>query len=177
MPITFDGASRRVILDSSAVSAEEIWSRWVDWFQSADNSKWLPAMRNVGGDELGGGLRIPPYIFLLNGWRVRPMEASHNLNVTGNLFVEGGGVPVVPTLGTYQVNVSYTVPVQAQAYDVGGSGLSLEERAMLREVWQANFNRRRHDKDANTVTLYDNDGTTPLRVFDADDELTEIVPR
>ena len=46
------------------------------------------------------------------------MESSHNLTITGNLFVDGGGVPVVSTLGTYQVNVNYTVPVEAQGIDV-----------------------------------------------------------
>jgi hypothetical protein len=79
------------------------------------------AMRQVGGDELGGGLYIPVYIFLLNGWKVRPREANHNLTITGNLFVDGGGVPVVSTLGTYQVNVNYTVPVQAQGISTSGS--------------------------------------------------------
>jgi hypothetical protein len=49
------------------------------------------------------------------------MEQSHNLTITGNLFVDGGGVPVVSTLGTYQVNVNYTVPVQAQGIATSGS--------------------------------------------------------
>jgi len=49
------------------------------------------------------------------------MELSHNLTITGNLFVDGGGVPVVSTLGTYQVNVNYTVPVQAQGIATSGS--------------------------------------------------------
>jgi hypothetical protein len=120
--ITFDGATKRIVLDSTSVTAAEIWSRWCDWLDAdSNNGKWLPAFRQVGGDDLGGGLSIPPYIFLLNGWRVRPMESNHNLNITGNLFVEGGGVPVVATLGTYQVNVSYTVPVQAQGISTSGS--------------------------------------------------------
>jgi hypothetical protein len=119
---TFDGASKRIVLDSAAVTAAGLWSDWVRWLDAdTDNGKWDPAFRQVGGDDLGGGLSIPPYIFLLNGWRVRPMESNHNLTITGNLFVDGGGVPVVGTLGTYQVNVNYTVPVQAQAFDPGGS--------------------------------------------------------
>jgi hypothetical protein len=77
--------------------------------------------RQVGSDDLGGGLSIPPYFFLQGAWRVRPMESNHNLTITGNLFVEGGGVPVVSTLGTYQVNVNYTVPVQAQGISTSGS--------------------------------------------------------
>lgn len=122
MATTFDGASKRIILDSGSVSAAGLWSDWVRWLDAdTDNGKWPAAFRQVGGDDLGGGLSIPPYLFLLNGWRVRPMESSHNLTITGNLFVDGGGIPVVATLGTYQVNVNYTVPVQAQAFDPGGS--------------------------------------------------------
>ena len=119
MTITLDGATKRIILDSASVSAAQIWSAWVDWHEA--NQQWPLAFQLVGGNALGGGLFIPPYFFLLNGWRVRPMEASHNLTITGNLFVDGGGVPVVGTLGTYQVNVNYTVPVQAQGIATSGS--------------------------------------------------------
>jgi len=126
--IAIDGATKRIVLDSASVTAAEIWSRWVDWH--ASNPEWLLAFRQVGGDDLGGGLSIPPYYFLLNGWRVRPMESAHNLTITGNLFVDGGGVPVVSTLGTYQVNVNYTVPVQAQGISTtGGSGATPSEIA------------------------------------------------
>jgi len=121
--ITIDPATKRLILDSASVTAKDIFRAWADWMLVSDNAKYLPAFSATGGDELGGGLSIPPYYFLLNGWRVRPMEASHNLTITGNLFVEGGGVPVVSTLGTFQVNVNYTVPVQAQGISTsGGSG-------------------------------------------------------
>lgn len=119
MAITLDGATKRIILDSASVTAADIWSRWVDWHQS--NMEWPLAFTLVGGIALGGGLFIPPYFFLLNGWRVRPMESNHNLTITGNLFVDGGGVPVVSTLGTYQVNVNYTVPVMAQGISTSGS--------------------------------------------------------
>lgn len=132
MAITLDGATKRIVLDSISVTAAEIWSAWVDWH--ATNRSWPLAFRQVGGDDLGSGLSIPPYFFLLNGWRVRPMESSHNLTITGNLFVDGGGVPVVSTLGTYQVNVNYTVPVQAQGIATGGtSGPTSSEIAAA--VW------------------------------------------
>jgi hypothetical protein len=130
--ISFDGATSRIILDSASVTAAEIWSRWTDWH--AANPEWPLAFRQVGGDDLGGGLSIPPYFFLQGAWRVRPMEASHNLTITGNLFVEGGGVPVVPTLGTFQVNVNYTVPVQAQGISTAGTTApTAEENAAA--VW------------------------------------------
>lgn len=121
MPIVIDPATKRLILDSASVTAQAVYVAWVDWVSTSDNAKYLPAFSAVGGDALGGGLFIPPYYFLRNGWRVRPMESNHNLTITGNLFVDGGGVPVVSTLGTYQVNVNYTVPVQAQGISTSGS--------------------------------------------------------
>jgi len=119
--ITLDPANKRLILDSASVTAKDIFRAWADWMLLSDNAKYLPAFSATGGDDLGGGLLIPPYYFLENGWRVRPMESNHNLTITGNLFVQGGGVPVVSTLGTFQVNVNYTVPVQAQGISTSGS--------------------------------------------------------
>lgn len=121
MAITFDPSTKRIILDSANVSATEMYSRSADWLALSDNAKYGAVFRQVGGDDLGGGLFIPPYFFLQNTWRVRPMEANHNLTITGNLFVDGGGIPVVSTLGTFQVNVNYTVPVQAQGISTNGS--------------------------------------------------------
>lgn len=134
MAITIDPAINRIILDSASVTAKDIFRSWADWMLLSDNAKYLPAFSATGGDDLGGGLSIPPYYFLLNGWRVRPMESSHNLTITGNLFVDGGGVPVVNTLGAYQVNVNYTVPVQAQGISTSGSTApTAEENAAA--VW------------------------------------------
>lgn len=122
MAITFDPTNKRIILDSPSTSATEIYSRWVDWVAQGDNLKYGMWIRQVGGDDLGGGLSIPPYYFLQGSVRVRPMEANHTLELTGNLFVDGGGNPIVPTIGNYNVVVRNTVPVQAQAFNTGGGG-------------------------------------------------------
>lgn len=133
MAITFDPANKRIILDSASVTAEEIYSRWIDWAVISDNVKYGEFVTQVGAIELGGGLYIPNYIFLRNGWRVRPMEANHLLIITGNLFVEGGGSPVVQTLGAFNVSVQYTVPVQAQAMATSGSTITPQQVAEA--VW------------------------------------------
>ena len=138
MAITFDPTAKRIILDSTSVTASQIWIAWIDWVATGDNSKYLPALMQVGGDALGSGLFIPPYIFLLNSWRVRPMEADHDLTIAGNLFVDGGGTPVVRTLGPYQVNVSYTVPVQAQGISTSGSS-GPTSTEIANEVWSHSF--------------------------------------
>jgi hypothetical protein len=121
MSIVFDPAAKRIILDSTLVTATEIYSRWVDWAALSDNLKYGMVIRQVGGDDLGGGLSIPPYYFLQGDWRVRPMEANGTTRITGNLFVEGGGDPVVQTLGNYNMLVQYVIPVQAQGIATSGS--------------------------------------------------------
>ena len=135
MAIIFDPAAKRIILDSASVTATDLYSRSADWMALSDNAKYGSVFLQVGGDDLGGGLSIPPYFFLQGAWRVRPMEANHDLTITGNLFVEGGGVPVVRTIGTYQVNVNYTVPVAAQGISTsGGSAPTVEQISAA--VWQ-----------------------------------------
>lgn len=134
MAIALDPSNKRIILDAASVTAQAIYAAWVDWVATGDNAKYLPAFRTAGGDDLGGGLLIPGYYFLLNNWRVRPMEANHTLDLVGNLFVDGGGDPVVSTLGDYRVLVKNTVPVQAQAVSTSGStGPSAAEIAAA--VW------------------------------------------
>jgi hypothetical protein len=49
------------------------------------------------------------------------MEANQTLVIDGNLFVDGGGDPIVATLGTYNVLVKSVVPVQAQGISTSGS--------------------------------------------------------
>lgn len=130
MSIIYDAANKLIILDSTTVSATEIYSRWVDWVASGDNTKYPQAFSSVGGDDLGGGLFIPPYYFLLNGWKVRPMESDHTLTITGNLFVDGGGNPIVRTVGPFNVLVKSVVPVQAQAFSTAG-GASVDLSSVL----------------------------------------------
>jgi hypothetical protein len=154
---TFDPSTRRIILDTAAISAEQIWTDWVNWSAIGDNSKWPAAALQIGGDSLGSGLFIPIYIFLLNGWRVRPMEANHALTLTGNLFVDGGGVPVVNTLGAFNVSTQYTVPVQAQGISTGGSTVTPAD------IWAHILSGR--DAGARLVRLLD--------LAEADEELTQ----
>jgi hypothetical protein len=127
----------------------QVWSAWVEWVSS--NPQWPFALEQVGGQSLGGGIFIPPYFFLLNGWRIRPMESSHLLKLSGNVSVKDGGDPVVNTLGAYNVSVQYTVPVQAQAFNTegGGGGTAPTAQDNANAVWSHPF-----VKQLLTVTKY-----------------------
>lgn len=121
MAITFDPTNKRIVLDSSYVNTGQIYSRWKEWVRTSDNAKYLPAFRVIGGDPLGGDLYVSLYLFLQNGWRIRPMESNHTLVLEGNISVDGGGDPVVQTLGSFNVLVQYTVPERAQAIATSGA--------------------------------------------------------
>lgn len=141
MTYTFDGPSRRIVLGAgSTLDVRDLYSRWKEWVATDDNSKYLPAFAVVGGDPIdaAAGLYITTYAFLINGWRVRPQEASYTLTVTGGVLLTEEGVdPFVPTVGTYQVLVRYSQPVRTETVATGGgSGLTPSQ------VWQG------HDAEA-----------------------------
>lgn len=124
MAIQFDPINKRIILDSAYADTRTIYSEWKRWVATGINLKYAQAFRAVGGDPLGGDRSIPVYLFLLNGWRLRPMEANHTLHITGGqISVEEGGDITVHTIGNYQVNVDREVPVAAIGVaSSGGSG-------------------------------------------------------
>lgn len=133
MALTFDVVNNVIILDTNSISATSIYSAWVNWVVQADNTKYLPAFETVGGNNLGGGLSVPPYYFLQNGWRVRPMESDHTLTITGNLFTDTGDDPVIPTIGTYRVLTKLVVPVLAQGISTSGNSYTLDQ--MSDAIW------------------------------------------
>lgn len=143
MAITIDGPNKLFILSSGTTNLDvkELYSTWKDWVLLSDNSKYLDAFRSVGGDDIDitTGTKIPAYLFLLNGWKVRPQENHHTLSVTnGVLVVDGGGDPFVNTLGSYTVRINYQQPVQAISYDSGGiaAGLTPSQENMLLEMYR-----------------------------------------
>ncbi len=135
MAISFNGGSKLITLSSgtTTLGVRDVWSRWVDWWLTGDNSKYPLAMTQVGGNDIdaGAGTSIPIYAFLLNGWKVRPQEASHTLNVNdGVLLVDGGGDPFTNTVGSYVVRINYQQPVQAITVSTAGGG-----GASAAEIW------------------------------------------
>jgi hypothetical protein len=124
MALSFSGTDKVVtITTDTTVSVLELWSRWVDWWLTSDNSKYPLAMSQIGGNDIDtvAGTTIPIYLYLLNGWKIKPKEANHTLNITGGiLLVDGGGDPFTNTSGSYVIRINYQQPVQAIGYATGG---------------------------------------------------------
>lgn len=135
MGYLFNGETKIITLTmgTTVVSVRDLWSRYVDFIKISDNSKYQFAMSSIGGVPIdpSEGIFIPVYVFLTNGWRIRPQESNHTLTVNdGILLVNGGGDPFLNTIGAYTVRIKYQQPVQAISFSSGGgspSGLTLEE--------------------------------------------------
>jgi hypothetical protein len=110
MAITFDPVNKIIQLDRFNVSERELWTAYVDWSLLSDNLKY-----GVGMTQLGGFVPIALYIFLELGWTIRPQEANGITTITGNLLVQGGGNPIAPTVGNFNILVNMETPVKAVA--------------------------------------------------------------
>lgn len=134
MAYTFDGPNKLVILSTGTISVDlaDLFSRWKDWLL-AGNAGHIRAFDTVGGEPIDptAGTLVPLYLFLLNGWKIRPQEANHTLTVAGGtLLLAGGGDPFVDTVGNFRVRIRYQQPVQAFGYSTtGAAGPSAESIA------------------------------------------------
>lgn len=130
---TIDFNNKLIIMgtDSTVYDIQGIYSLWKDNILLTSNMQYDFAYSILGGNSTAGSNSIPFYTYLTNGWKIRPDEASHTLNVTnGILLVDGGGDPFVDTLGTYTVRINYQQPVQAIAVSTTGGG-----GATPAEIW------------------------------------------
>ena len=132
--VTFDGVENLIIVNNGVVSLDvkaDIYSVWKQWMREGTNTKFLPALRTVGGDPTTGVNTVAPYFFLTNGWKIRPYEGNHTLNISGNLFVDEseiyGNNIVVPTLGSFQVLVNLSTTSDATVVATG-SGVTTQDK-------------------------------------------------
>ena len=138
MGYSFNGVAKIISLTTgtTAMDVKDFYSRWKDWTKDSGGSKFLQAMSIVGGDPIdeANGIYVTSYIFLENGWKVRPYEGNHKLKVfNGVLLTSTGADPFLQTVGSYNVLVQYSQPVRAESIviETGVSGLTAEESAQL----------------------------------------------
>jgi hypothetical protein len=124
MALAFDGTTKVVtITTDTELNVLDLWSRWVDWWLTSDNSKYGLAMEQVGGNDIDtvAGTSIPIYIYLQDGWKIKPKEANHTLAVTnGILLTDDSSDPFTDTDGAFMVRINYQQPVQALTVSTGG---------------------------------------------------------
>ncbi len=128
--VTFDGENKLIIVNQDETVLDvrdDIYSAWKRWAANADNAKYAAAMRSVGGDPLPGGRFLGSTFFLLNGWKIRPFEGDHTLNVQGNLYSEDGASPFARTIGDYNVAISLTTSSLVEGISTSGSTIDFAD--------------------------------------------------
>lgn len=110
--VTFDGDNKIIYVNYGVTEIDvktDVYSAWKEWILDPEhfNSKYLPAVRSVGGDPLVGGQFLGSTFFLTNGWRMKTWEGDHRLIVIGNIFTDEGDPVFVPTPG-------YAIVIESQ---------------------------------------------------------------
>jgi hypothetical protein len=93
---TFSGDVKRIYISSGVtdVDVQDMYSRWKNWTQISDNSKYVQAFRTFGGDPTIAGQFAPRYFFLTNGWRV-VVDNDNDVNFGTNLYTNELEPPVL----------------------------------------------------------------------------------
>lgn len=117
--VTFDGVNRQIVVNAgeSVIDVQtDIYSSWKEWSMLGDNSKFLSAIRSIGGDPTAIGERAGDIYFLMNGWVV---VVPHSVDIVGTLrhddgirpylVLPGGGV--IATVSNLVKTVATIMPV------------------------------------------------------------------
>lgn len=138
MKVVFDGDNLLIKVNEGVTTLDiqtDLYSDWKEWFQTGTNSKFLPALRTIGGDPTIEQKVVAPYFFLMNGWKIKPYSWNHTLNLIGNLFVDNpetyGAIVVVPPDGYFTVLVNMSTTSDASKLLVG-SGVTQQDKEDIR---------------------------------------------
>lgn len=158
----FDGAAKRIYIEPNAVGGNvvqfttmELWSRWLDWHEQGDNSKYEPAFESIMVD-IGGGQYAGQFLFIRNdlGWRGVPPEADGiTIVINGSFFAKSEMLPVMENIPNQETDL--VINRSAIATTIATSGgttdlstviaklnqiqSSLNNTATKGDVWGAKF--------------------------------------
>lgn len=127
-----------------------------DWLATPSLQKMRFPIQPLGGDPVPIGVLGDSYI-MLAGWHLHPHESDHEFIIEGNLFPEVGYELVADTLGAYRVTVTRQV---STLVEVRIDSTQLAEQTLMRQILD---NRLKTDPATGVMTLYKDDGVTPLR--------------
>lgn len=131
--VVFDGENRLIIInpDESIISVkQDIYSSWKEWISLRDNMKYLPAVRTIGGDPVGGGKYAGDLYFLMNNWKV---VVNHPVAIEGVLYDDSGTSPYIITGSG---GVTATVSNLAYAIATSTGALTEEQQLQLDKILQ-----------------------------------------
>jgi hypothetical protein len=130
--VTFDGVNRLIIINPGETIVnvkQDIYSSWKEWSLIRDHIKYLPAMRNTGGDPIGGNQFTGDTYFLINNWRI---FISGACEIDGIVYSDNFPTPFVTASGANVVRNTVSSLVQ----NLGFSGsLTADNEQIAGAVW------------------------------------------
>ncbi|NOQ18063.1 MAG: hypothetical protein GQ507_02330 [Dehalococcoidales bacterium] len=140
--VTFDSVNKLIICKTGVTELDakvDIYSdAKEDWRTDTTLNKFRFIFRSIGGDDTAPGETAPLYSFIKYGWKIRPDEVDHVLNITnGAILVEGATSedPFEDTVGAFTVRIRMYVPVKATIV-ASGSGVTEQDKTDIAvEVW------------------------------------------
>ncbi len=128
--VTFDGPNRIIYINEGVTEItvkSSIYSAWKEWASLRDYTKYVPAIRSVGGDSISETAVLGDTYFLINGWRIQPWVGNYRLNVYGNLYTEEGDSPFIPAARDANILINATVSDLVQSIIVNNNIPSLTQ--------------------------------------------------
>ena len=115
--VTFDPLTKIIQVDLAPVDGEvfidvkvDIYSDGKeDWKSDATLNKFRFPVTAVGGNPLPGSKSLGSTFFLEYGWKIRPYEGTHVMNLNGNMYARDGSNPYLPTTGVFNVQIIQSV--------------------------------------------------------------------
>lgn len=137
--MTYDTTNRLFILKKNVVDFDAVVDLYSDakedWLTDPLMNKFKFPLLAIGGQPIGGGKVVSPYIILRYGWKVRPYEGDHALTVAGNLITDDETSPFVNVLGDYQVTIKSIV--SSNSLTSSGANISSSDLANISQsVWR-----------------------------------------
>ena len=148
----FDGVNKKIKIDKDAANikqvlygrtwyifdAVDLYSEWKRWCVYSDGAQYAPAFSVLGGEDIGGGLKVGSYVFLLssNGYILQgPDEGDVFIQISGNLYPDIANYPIIESNQVYNYTLIMRNSSLTQTSVVStGSGLSAEQDILLREI-------------------------------------------
>jgi hypothetical protein len=139
MNVTLNGTAKTITVNTgvSAITIKkDVYSAWKSWVLTDTNAKFLPAVRTIGGDPVGGGLY--DVYFLMNGWKL--VVDFTQTQVSGVLFSDDYPTAFYTPSMVPQYPASVSALVSGISTTGGGTsaGLTTAESAAILGAAQAN---------------------------------------
>jgi hypothetical protein len=138
MAYTFNGPAKTITIGGTGavtVTANDIYSRWVDWVHTGVGAGYDEVMRASGGEDTGRGFDSGVYVFLGFGWSLVVPAIITTLTVQGNVARDprdASGQPLLINQGAALVILE--VSAVALGYSSGDGGFTSGDRASLQST-------------------------------------------